>query len=180
MPNTNHYPAIDITADSLNDALHLLPEGAAVSVFTDGAAEPSNPGPAGSAFVIVHEGTEIATWSEHIGFTTNNIAELTPAIRALELLSERTDLTISIFSDSQYLVNGMNQWLRTWKATGWRNAARKPVKNRELWERLDELANRFPTLEWRWIKGHIGHRWNERADGLANAATWKTTKAAVA
>lgn len=157
-----------------------LPIGAALEIYTDGAAEPSNPGPAGSAFVIVYEGAEIDTWSAHLGIKTNNIAELTPAIRALELLADRTDLSISIVSDSQYLVNGMNLWLRTWKASGWCNAARKPVKNRELWERLDELAGRFPKLELRWIKAHVGHRWNERADGLANAATWKTTKAAVA
>lgn len=171
MPKTYDSPAIDITADVLDDALHLLPEGAAVNVFTDGAAEPSNPGPAGSAFVVVHDGVEIARWSGHLGFTTNNVAEMTATLSALEVLQGRPDLFITIVTDSQYVVNGMTKWLPNWKANGWRAADRKPVKNRELWERLDEMVSCFPKLEWRWVKGHAGHQWNERADSLANAAT---------
>lgn len=159
--------------------LMSLPKGAAIDIYTDGAAEPSNPGPAGSAFVAVLDGVEVAGWAGHLGTTTNNIAELTAALRALEALRGPefaavplcADLAITIHADSQYVVNGMTKWLPNWKANGWRAADRKPVKNRELWERLDELASRFPKLEWRWVRGHAGHRWNERADSLANAAT---------
>lgn len=169
----------DILLSNLSLFLLSLPAGAAIDIYTDGAAEPSNPGPAGSAFVVVHEGVEVATWAGHLGATTNNIAELTAALRALEALRGLeidnpglfADLSITIHADSQYVVNGMTKWLPNWKANGWRAADRKPVKNRELWERLDELASRFPKLEWRWVKGHSGHQWNERADGLANAAT---------
>jgi ribonuclease HI len=156
-----------------------LPLGAAIEVYTDGAAEPSNPGPAGSAFVIVYDGEEVFSWARHLGTTTNNVAEMTAALRALEALRGPeyanaplcSDLSITIHADSQYLVKGMTEWLPRWKANGWRSADRKPVKNRELWEKLDALASRLPKLEWRWIKGHAGHMWNERADQLANAAT---------
>lgn len=171
MPKTDHDLAINIAADVLDDALLLLPEGAAIDIFTDGAAEPSNPGPAGSAFVVVHDGVEIARWSGHLGFTTNNIAEMTAALRALEAVQDRPDLAITIVTDSQYVANGLTKWLPKWKANGWRTADRKPVKNRELWERLDELASRLPKLGWQWVRGHSGNRWNEVADQLANGAT---------
>lgn len=160
-----------MSEDHISHILMSLPEGAAIDIFTDGAAEPSNPGPAGSAFVVVHGGVEIAHWSEHLGFTTNNIAEMTAALRALETVQDRLDLAITIVTDSQYVANGLTKWLPKWKANGWRTADRKPVKNRELWERLDELASRLPKLSWQWVRGHAGNRWNEVADQLANGAT---------
>lgn len=169
----------DILLSNVSLFLLSLPTDAAIDIYTDGAAEPSNPGPAGSAFVVVHEGVEVAAWAGHLGTTTNNIAEMTAALRALEALRGPesakaplcADLSITIHADSQYVVNGITKWLPNWKANGWRSADRKPVKNQMLWERLDELASRFPKLQWRWVKGHAGHRWNGRADRLANAAT---------
>jgi ribonuclease HI len=99
--------------------------------------------------------------------TTNNRMELTAAIRALEAL--RRPATVHLHTDSQYLQKGISEWIRNWKRNGWRTADKKPVKNADLWQRLDELAARH-QIKWCWVKGHAGHAGNERADGLANRA----------
>ena len=97
--------------------------------------------------------------------TTNNRMELTAAIRALEALKRRCQ--VALYTDSQYVRQGIVEWLARWKLKGWRNSHRKPVKNQDLWQRLDELAAAH-DIEWHWVRGHTGHPENERADALAN------------
>ena len=97
--------------------------------------------------------------------TTNNRMELTAAIRALEALKRRCQ--VALYTDSQYVRQGIVEWLARWKLKGWRNSHRKPVKNQDLWQQLDELAAAH-DIEWHWVRGHTGHPENERADALAN------------
>src|SRR5690606_7375401 len=97
--------------------------------------------------------------------TTNNRMELTAEIRGLEAL--RRECKVAVYTDSEYLRKGISEWLPRWKRTGWRTAARKPVKNEDLWRRLDELVPAH-HIEWHWVRGHAGHPDNERADALAN------------
>jgi ribonuclease HI len=97
--------------------------------------------------------------------TTNNRMELTAAIEGLEALTR--PCSVAVYTDSEYLRKGIGEWLPRWKATGWRTAARKPVKNEDLWRRLEEAAARH-RVQWHWVKGHSGHAENERADALAN------------
>ena len=99
--------------------------------------------------------------------TTNNRMELTAAIKALEVLNE--SCRVCLTTDSNYVKNGIMQWIDNWKRRGWRTASKRSVKNQDLWQRLDELAARH-EIEWRWVKGHSGHADNERVDGLANRA----------
>lgn len=99
--------------------------------------------------------------------TTNNRMELTAAIQGLAALKEHCQVILT--TDSQYVRQGITQWLANWKSRGWRTAAKAPVKNQDLWQRLDELARRH-SVEWHWVKGHSGHRENELADALANRA----------
>ena len=100
--------------------------------------------------------------------TTNNRMELTAAIKALQSL-KRSDLNVKLYTDSVYVKNGITQWLSNWKVKGWKTAAKKPVKNAELWQQLDEI-NQQHDVEWCWVKGHAGHEGNEKADQLANKA----------
>lgn len=156
------------------DILSTLPLGASLDIFTDGACI-GNPGPAGYGFVVVYDGEPIHTGSAYIGLGTNNIAELTAAIEALRTLQPldgraRPDVLVAIHSDSKYVIDGMTKWLAGWKANGWKNANRKPVANRDLWQTLDGLASALPGLRWQWVKAHNGHRFNEMADGLASDA----------
>ena len=97
--------------------------------------------------------------------TTNNRMELTAAIRGLEALNRASSIVLT--TDSQYVRKGITEWIKGWKSKGWKNASRQPVKNRDLWERLDELCDTH-SIAWRWVKGHSGHIENERADALAN------------
>jgi ribonuclease HI len=133
-----------------------------VEVFTDGACS-GNPGPGGwAALLRVGRRTKELSGSEPR--TTNNRMELMAAIAALEALRRPCDVTLT--SDSNYLVLGMTEWIGGWQARGWRNAAKKPVENRDLWERL--LAAAAPhRIRWTWIRGHGGHPENERCDDLA-------------
>ncbi len=133
-----------------------------VQIFTDGACK-GNPGPGGWGAVI-RAGAREKELSGGEPATTNNRMELTAAIMALEALQR--PCTVDLFTDSQYVRLGITQWLRNWKARGWRTADKKPVKNQDLWERLDAEAQRH-ELEWHWVKGHAGHPENERADRLA-------------
>ncbi|HSY46361.1 MAG TPA: ribonuclease HI [Steroidobacteraceae bacterium] len=136
-----------------------------IEIYTDGACR-GNPGPGGWAALLLmgaHE-REISGAEAH---TTNNRMELTAVIRALEAL--KRPVHARLYTDSQYVRNGITRWLLVWQARGWRTADRKPVKNQDLWQRLAELAGAH-QLEWHWVPGHAGVPGNERVDRLANAA----------
>ena len=139
--------------------------GRAVELFTDGACR-GNPGPGGWG-AILRYGDHEKELSGAEAHTTNNRMEMMAAIRGLEAL--RRPCVVGVTTDSMYLRNGVTEWLANWKARGWRTAAKKPVKNADLWQQLDALIGRH-HVTWRWVKGHTGHVENERADRLANAA----------
>lgn len=134
-----------------------------VEIYADGACR-GNPGPGGWGAVLRYGTQERELWGGEPD-TTNNRMELTAVIRALEVLQRPSRLHIT--TDSQYVLHGVTQWLAGWKRRGWRTADGKPVKNRELWERLDSLLAAHQA-EWTWVRGHTGHSENERADALAN------------
>jgi ribonuclease HI len=139
-------------------------------ILTDGACL-GNPGPGGYAAVITIAGEEQIIVGRD-PTTTNNKMEMTAAIKALEAVSK--DLPIVIHSDSQYVIKGATEWLRGWKAKGWRKADGKLVMNQDLWQQMDALmVGREVT--WKWVKGHAGHPENERVDQLAN---WEAVRAA--
>jgi ribonuclease HI len=133
-----------------------------VTAYTDGACS-GNPGPGGwGAILIFGEHRKELCGGESP--TTNNRMELLAAIMALEALSRSCD--VDVHTDSQYLRNGVTQWIHGWKRNGWKTASKQPVKNEDLWKRLDEAQARH-NIEWHWVKGHAGHDLNERADELA-------------
>ena len=133
-----------------------------VEIFTDGACK-GNPGPGGWGVVLRWRGRQKELFGGEAE-TTNNRMELMAAIRALETLTRGT--RAALYTDSQYVQKGITEWIRVWKRNGWRTAARKPVKNEDLWRRLDE-AHGGHEVDWHWIRGHAGHPENERADELA-------------
>lgn len=136
-----------------------------ITIYTDGACR-GNPGPGGWGAVLSYKGHE----KELSGFdadTTNNRMELMAVIEALNTLKEPCN--IQLYTDSTYVKNGVEKWLAGWKAKGWKTASKKPVKNQDLWERLDAALSRH-TINWHWVKGHSGDAGNERADGLATGA----------
>jgi ribonuclease HI len=133
-----------------------------VVIFTDGACS-GNPGPGGWGAVLSYAGKEKEICGGEPD-TTNNRMELMAAIQALEAL--KGPCRVELHTDSQYVRNGITQWLQSWKARGWKTADKKPVKNEDLWRRLDTARLRH-EVGWRWVKGHSGHVMNERADGLA-------------
>lgn len=133
-----------------------------IEIYTDGACS-GNPGPGGWG-VLIQENGEEQRLSGGEPDTTNNRMELMAAIEALNHFSEGTDLTI--YTDSQYVKNGVTTWIEGWKRNGWKTAARKPVKNQDLWQRLDTLAA-ARKVTWKWVKGHAGDPGNEEADRLA-------------
>jgi ribonuclease HI len=135
-----------------------------VEVHTDGACS-GNPGPGGWAAILRSGGRELELAGGE-PLTTNNRMELMAAIAALEALKRPT--RVRVYTDSQYLRLGITEWLRAWKARGWRTADKKPVKNQDLWERLDRARGPH-QVEWSWLKGHAGDPLNERADELARA-----------
>lgn len=136
-----------------------------VQIFTDGACK-GNPGPGGWGVLLRYGETEKTLYGgeQH---TTNNRMELTAAIKGLEALKRACE--VDLYTDSQYLRQGMLSWLVQWKKSGWRNANKKLVKNADLWQTLDALAQNH-HINWHWIKGHSGHPENELADALANKA----------
>ena len=134
-----------------------------VQIYTDGACK-GNPGPGGWGALLRSGAREKELFGGEPQ-TTNNRMELTAVIRALEALKRPCE--IDLYTDSQYVHKGVSEWLADWKRRGWRTADRKPVKNAELWRRLDELA-RAHRIQWHWVRGHAGHAENERADQLAN------------
>lgn len=133
-----------------------------VEIFTDGACS-GNPGPGGWG-ALLRFGAHEKTLNGGEGLTTNNRMEMTAAISALEALKE--SCAVQLHTDSQYLKDGITKWVHGWKRNGWRTADKKPVKNQDLWERLDEALKRH-EVQWHWVKGHAGHPENERADELA-------------
>jgi ribonuclease HI len=136
-----------------------------VEIYTDGACR-GNPGPGGWAATL-ELGAHFRELSGAEAETTNNRMELTAVIRALEALTRSS--SIRIHTDSEYVRKGITEWIGNWKARNWKTADKKPVKNRDLWEQLDALAQGH-DIEWRWVKGHSGVPGNERVDQLANAA----------
>ena len=136
-----------------------------VDIYTDGACR-GNPGPGGWGVLLISGGRE-RELSGAESATTNNRMELLAVINALRALKRR--VSARVYTDSQYVRLGMTEWLKGWKARGWRTADRKPVKNQDLWERLDEQAASH-DIEWHWVKGHSGVPGNERCDQLANEA----------
>jgi len=134
-----------------------------VEIFTDGACK-GNPGPGGWGAVLRYKGKEKELYGGEPN-TTNNRMELLAVIRALQALTRKTPVRVT--TDSQYVKKGITEWIHNWKRNGWKTAARKPVKNSDLWQQLDELVSNH-DLSWAWVKGHSGHAENERADRLAN------------
>ncbi len=135
----------------------------AVEIFTDGACR-GNPGPGGWGAVLRFGDAEKEIFGGDAA-TTNNKMELTAVIRALEALKQPS--RVRLYTDSQYVQKGIQEWIHSWKRNGWKTADKKDVKNKELWVELDELRKRH-DIEWHWVKGHAGHPENERADALAN------------
>jgi ribonuclease HI len=135
-----------------------------VEVWTDGACS-GNPGPGGWGAILTFNGVE-KELSGGEPLTTNNRMELMAAIAALEAL--KRPVTVALHTDSQYLRQGITGWIHGWKKNGWKTADRKPVKNAELWQRLEAALGRH-KIEWKWVKGHAGDEMNERADALARA-----------
>ena len=141
-----------------------------VEIFTDGACK-GNPGPGGWGAILRYKNKE----KEIKGFskeTTNNIMELKAVIEALKNLKKPCEIIIT--TDSKYVKNGITDWIHNWKKNGWKTAAKKEVKNKELWIELDSLI-KIHAISWDWVKGHSGHPENERADLLANIAIEEST-----
>jgi ribonuclease HI len=133
-----------------------------VTIYTDGACR-GNPGPGGWGAILMFGGREKELCGGDLA-TTNNRMELMAAIQALEALNK--PCKVELHTDSQYVMKGITEWVRGWKARGWKTAAKESVKNEDLWRRLDEARQRH-DVDWRWVKGHAGHELNERADELA-------------
>ena len=134
-----------------------------IHIYTDGACR-GNPGPGGWGALLIYENYKKEIKGGSL-LTTNNIMELTAVIEALSMLKFSSQVIIT--TDSNYVKNGITKWIHNWKSKGWKTASKKPVKNKDLWIKLDQLAANH-TIDWKWVKGHSGHQENERADLLAN------------
>ncbi len=134
-----------------------------IEIFTDGACR-GNPGPGGWGVLLRRQGQEKTLYGGETE-TTNNRMELMAAIIGLESLNE--PCSVSLTTDSKYVMNGITDWIENWKKRGWKTAAKKPVKNEDLWRRLDKARDQH-EINWQWVKGHSGHRENELVDALAN------------
>jgi ribonuclease HI len=137
-----------------------------VVIHTDGGCAPTNPGPGGWA-AILRSGKHVKELTGGEPMSTNNRMELMAAISGLEALKNPSDVDMHI--DSQYVRDGIMKYINTWKKNGWRTAAKEPVKNQDLWERLDAARGRH-TVRWHWVKGHSGDQFNDRADELVREA----------
>jgi ribonuclease HI len=142
-----------------------------VDVYADGACK-GNPGPGGWG-VVLRAGTRERELRGAEAGTTNNRMELTAVIRGLEALKDRR--RVRVYTDSQYVQKGISEWIHSWKRRGWLTADRKPVKNADLWRRLEALAGAH-DVQWHWVRGHAGHPENERADALASLAIAEARK----
>lgn len=136
-----------------------------LKIWTDGSCL-GNPGPGGWGFIAT-DGKNTAERCGGEKNTTNNKMELTAVIKALTAAKKHAE--VEIHTDSQYVKNGMESWIKNWKAKGWKTADKKPVKNQELWQQLDKLASNI-KIHWVWVKGHAGEEFNERVDDLARSA----------
>jgi len=136
-----------------------------VEIFTDGACR-GNPGPGGWGAILRFNGTEKELYGGE-ALTTNNRMEMQAAINALATL--KRPCRVRLTTDSKYVLQGITEWLAGWKRKQWKNSARQPVKNQDLWQELDRLATPH-QIDWQWVRGHTGHAENERADQLANRA----------
>lgn len=145
-----------------------------VEIYTDGACR-GNPGPGGWGVLLLTDRTEKELCGGDIA-TTNNRMELMAAIQGLSALNRRCN--VSVYTDSEYVRRGISEWLANWKKRGWKTANRKPVKNEDLWRKLDELAAQH-DIEWHWVKGHAGNPGNERADQLANDGLERSLRASM-
>jgi ribonuclease HI len=147
-----------------------LPEAVAgeVLVWTDGSCH-RNPGPGGWAALVCWEDGVVEEHSGGLPHTTNNVMEMTAALEGLRALPSGS--RACVVTDSRYLHDGMTSWMAGWKRKNWRTASGDPVKNKEIWVQLEVAASDHEQVRWHWIKGHIGHALNERADALAVAAT---------
>ena len=134
-----------------------------ITIYTDGACS-GNPGVGGWGVVIIDDNKNETFLNGGDNDTTNNKMELTAAIQALKAIEKKS--TITLITDSKYVKNGIQSWIQNWKKNGWKTAAKKPVKNKELWIELDELIARH-NITWEWVKGHAGNTHNEKADYLA-------------
>ena len=134
-----------------------------INVYTDGACS-GNPGIGGWGAVILIDKNEPINLNGGSRNTTNNRMELTAAIEALKYFTERS--IINLYTDSKYVKEGIESWIVNWKKNGWKTASKKPVKNKELWIKLNNQIERH-TIHWQWVKGHAGHKYNEMADDLA-------------
>ncbi|MDP2636757.1 MULTISPECIES: ribonuclease HI [unclassified Pseudoalteromonas] len=136
-----------------------------VEIYTDGSCL-GNPGPGGYGIFMLYNGHE-KEMSQGYTLTTNNRMEMLAAIVALESLTRPCEINLT--TDSQYVKQGIESWVANWKKRGWKTSAKKPVKNVDLWKRLDEACNRH-TITWKWVKGHSGNKYNEIVDDLARDA----------
>lgn len=142
-----------------------------ISLFTDGSCL-GNPGPGGYGAILVYKGHQ-KELSQGYTLTTNNRMEMMAAIEGLKALSEPCHIILT--TDSQYVRQGITEWIHNWKRRGWKTASKAPVKNADLWQALDKEIQRH-EIEWRWVKGHSGHPENERCDELARAAAMSENK----
>lgn len=140
-----------------------MPDNDQVIIYTDGACK-GNPGPGGWGALLIYRGAEKELWGGDPN-TTNNRMELMGAIAGLVALTRPCQ--VKLITDSQYVMKGIQEWLPNWKRRGWKTAAKEPVKNADLWQKLDEECNRH-QVTWQWVRGHTGDAGNERADQLAN------------
>lgn len=142
-----------------------------INIYTDGGCS-GNPGPGGWAFAVSENEKIVFSSSGGEKETTNNKMELTAVIKALEYAKERGEKQVIILTDSQYVKNGITDWINNWKKNGWRTSNKKPVKNMEYWMNLDSL-NSSLSVNWQWVKGHAGIRGNEECDSLVRMETAK-------
>ena len=136
-----------------------------IQIYSDGACR-GNPGPGGWGVLLIYDGTEKEIYGGELE-TTNNRMELMAAIVGMESIKYSSDIIIT--TDSKYVMDGITKWMHDWKKRNWKTASKKPVKNKDLWQRLDEACS-LHSIEWCWVKGHSGHKKNEQVDLLANKA----------
>ncbi|MEM0805882.1 ribonuclease HI [Escherichia coli] len=154
--------------NSTTPVVEFNPQLKTVKIFSDGSCL-KNPGGPGGYGIVLQYGGEEREFSDGFHSTTNNRMEMMGALIGLERL--KYPCNVILYSDSQYLKNGMTQWMKWWKRNGWMTSDKKPVKNVDLWKRLDEAASRH-NVRWKWVKGHAGHRENEICDRLAKIAAF--------
>lgn len=133
-----------------------------IKIYTDGACS-GNPGPGGWAAVIIYGTTEVSI-SGNEADTTNNRMELTATIKGIEEIGDNSDL--ELYTDSKYVKDGITTWIYNWKKNGWRTANKKPVKNIDLWQHLDKIIEK-KNIQWKWVKGHSGDKYNDLVDSMA-------------